>query len=555
MNNAINYLIEPLLKHFFLIDAVCRGFIDEAEKKTILEELAKVFCVPINDETEACFSTAISAVYNDIVDYAAYERLCRTIEFAELTGRAVDLTLADRVVLAQKREAMLAKADIFKQSKNLTADIVAETLLNTATNGNIDAMVTLSYMEYHGLCICEDKRSAMKRLALCAKWNNLFGNLMGIAYGDSDNRRSCYNRLYTILKSSNRREVFKYICDFNSFDPVCEKSPTARIIEKAFGLGIINRNTYDRIFAKAAFSELISAEDKEKLLLNKKKDAIADLSNIPFDVDRGSRFDFNAKKACALPLRREAELDKILCGIFPALHDRSELYNTLLVAGNDEYVADMYLHALQVSFGDEKRVIEVDAGALSLHDFVAAKEHFVLRGLSETKCSHTVFLIKHCEELGERELDELTKLLEYEYRKKFKLMEPTVSLDLSDILIVLFSSAVNASVKRLAEKCDVVWYDKLSSAEKETVIDATFKVRSRSFGIESASLEDAGKRFLVPLGTDRILKIIDGALKKAAYDNETVVTAEALRTVTAQQKHINSRREFGYLRWTEHEEY
>lgn len=314
MNNAVGYLIEPLLTQFFLIDAICRGFIDETKKREIFKELAKIFCVPLNSETEEYFSVAISGQYDSITDYAAYERLCRTIEFAEASGQSIDITLIDRVVLAQKREAMLIKSDLFKQSKNLTSDIIVDTLLNTAMNGNVDAMVTLSYMEYHGLCICKDVKNAKKRLSLCAKWNNLFGNLMGIAY-DARNKQDYYNRLYTILRSSNQREVFKYICDFTSFKQTCEKCSIARIVDKAFGLGIIRRNSYDQIFAKVAFSSLISSEDKEKLLLSKKKDAIVSLSDIPFDVDRKRRFAFDEKKAQSTPLKREVELHQILCSI------------------------------------------------------------------------------------------------------------------------------------------------------------------------------------------------------------------------------------------------
>ena len=510
--------------------------------------------MPLNDETEAYFAVAISAQYNNITDYASYERLCRMIEFAEASGQDIDITLIDRVVLAQKREAMLIKAELFKQSKNLTADIIADTLLDTAMNGNVDAMVTLSYMEYHGLCICKDDENAKKRLSLCAKWNNLFGNLMGIAY-DTRNKEDYYKRLYTILRSSNQREVFKYICDYTSFEQKSEKCPIARIIEKAFGLGIIQRNSYDQLFSKVAFSKLISSEDKEKVLLNKKKDAIVSLSDLPFDVDRKKHFGFDAKKAQNTPLKRETEMHRILCGISPALNKRNDLYQTLLVAGNDEYIADMYSGALRLGFAEKSKVFEVDAGAFSAQDFAAAKEHFILRGLAETKESHTVFLVKHCEDLGDVELDELIKLLDYEYRRKFKLMDPTVSLDLSDVLIVLFSSEVNENVKKLAEECDVVWTERISDIEKETVIDTTFKARAVSFGIEHAIMDDEAKRFLTPFGTDQIVRIIDGALKKAAYDKETVITAETLKTITAQQNLVKYRREFGYLGGTVHEEY
>lgn len=539
------YLIEPLLTQFFLIDAICRGFIPEGDLRGVFQELAKVFCVPMTEETEEYYTLANSGQYKSITDYAAYERLCRTIEFAENSGQDVALTPVDRVVLAQKREAMQIKRELFKQSKNLTADIIADTLLNTALNGNVDAMVTLAYMEYHGICICRDRENAVRRLTLCAKWNHLFGNLMGIAY-DADNRRMYYDTLYTILRSSNQREVFKYICRSTGYAEPCTKSAVARIIEQAFGLGIINRNEYDRIFAKVAFSSLISAEDKEKLLLNKKQGAIVSLSDIPFDVDREKKFTFDRKQAEKLPLARREEMQQLLCSLSPATGNRTDLYRTLLVAGRDAYVAEMYVEALKAGFGKDNKVIEVDAGTLGMQDFAGAKENFLLRGLSETKQSHTVFLVKDCQQIGERELEELIKLLDYEYRCKFKLLEPTVCLDLSDVVIVLFASQINEKVQSLAQECDVVWASRISEEEKQTVIDATFRERARCFGV-GAELDSDGKAFLVTFKPDEITRIIDGALKKAAFENEQVVTAQTLKTISTQQNIPEIRRGFGYM--------
>jgi len=554
MKNAVGYLIEPLLTQFFLIDAICRGFIEDAERIAVFRELAKVLCVPLNEETEEYFRVANAPQYKRITDYSAYERLCRTIEFAQAAGQDVDLTAVDRVILAQKREAMLIKSDIFKQSKNLTTDIIADTLLNTAMNGNVDAMVTLAYMEYHGICICQDTENALKRMRLCAKWNHLFGNLMGIAY-DAQNRADYYDTLFTILRSANQREVFRYIREFTAWDADCTKKPVARIIEKAFGLGIVKRNAYDQIFAKVAFSELISAEDKEKLLLNKKKDAIVSLSVIPFDVEREKTFVFDREKAEKTQLERNAELHAVLCGISPATNNRPQLYRTVLVAGDDDYVSQMYVDALKNGFAGENKVIEVDAGTLTMQDFAGAKENFILRGLSETKQSHTVFLVKQCDEIGERELDELIKLLDYEYRRRFKLLEPTVSLDLSDVLIVLFASQNNDKVRKLADECEVVWTARISEKEKQTVIESMFRARSRSFGIGGVRMEDGCKAYLTPFKTGQIIRLIDGALRKAAYDNETVITAESLRTISAQQNISSGKREFGYLGGAFHEKY
>jgi len=544
MNNKAKYLIEPLLAQYFLIDAICTGFIEESKKADIFKELAKVFCVPMDRETKEYFCVANSGYFRNITDYATYERFCRKIEFAESCGQNVGLTPVDRVILAQKREALMIKSEIFNTSKNITVDIIADTLTDTAMNGNIDAMVTLAYMEYHGLLIGRDTENAMKRMTLCARWNNLFGNLMGIAY-DTENIRDYYNTLHTVLKSANQREVFRYICNFTACGDSSVKCSVAGIIEKAFGLGIIKRNIYDRSFAKVAFSELVSLEDKKKLLLNKKKDAIAYLSDFPFDADTERSYRFDSEKAKMIPLKRKAETEKILCALSPATNNRLNVYQTLLVAGNDGYVVDMYADALKSGFTDNK-VLEVDAAAFSAQDFASSKENFILRGLGETKDTHTVFLVKHCEEIGEKELCELIKLLDYEYRRKFKLLEPTVSLNLSDVLIVLFASENNESVNTLAKECDVVWTEKINDAEKITVIDSTFKTRSGAFGIDDARLDDGGKEYLFSFGTGHIIRIIDSALKKAAYKRETVITTEALKEITAQKKFTKTNGEFGY---------
>ena len=553
MQTAISYLMEPLLTQFFLMDAICHGFLSDTQREETFWELARLFGVPADEETRAVYECATSLQYNRITDSAAYERLCRTVEFARHSGQEVALTAVDRMILAQKREAVSIKKALFHQCTNLTEDLIADTLLTNAMNGNVDAMVTLAYMEYHGLCLRRDTRSALKRIRLCAKWNHLFGNLMGIAY-DKRNRATYYNTLYTVLRSSHQREVFDHLCRVGGYKKACEKQAVARIIDRAFGLGIIRRNFYDPLFAKVAFSPLVSDEDKKKLLLSKRQGAIEALSELPFDVERDTPFAFDRAAAEDIPLHREEETSQVLYSLYPAVSNRPAMYRTLLVAGDDDYVSEMYAAAVKTGFAAHNPVIEVDAGNLTLQDFVGAKEHFILRGLSETGQSHTVFLVKHCEEIGEREQAELMKLLDYEYRRKFNLVEPTVSVDLSDVLIVLFAAKTTASVRRLAQECEVVRTARLSEAEKRTVIDRTFRTRARSFGMEAA-LDEEGAAYLAPFNTEQIVRIIDGALKKAAWDHETVITAAALRTVSDRQNISGSSRPFGYLGGVYHEEY
>ena len=292
---------------------------------------------------------------------------------------------------------------------------------------------------------------------------------------------------------------------------------------------------------------MLSTEDKEKLLLNNKPETIGALLDIPFNAKRDTAYGFDFGLASGIPLPRTEELDKVFCSIYPATNHMPGSYRPLLVAADDEYVPEMYAQALKAGFSGSNKVIEIDAGTLSRADFAGGKENFILRGLSETKQTHTVFLVKHCDEMGEAELEELMKLLDYGYRRKFKLVEPTVSLDLSDVLLVLFASRVNPAVKHLAKECDVLWTAAITQAEKQLMIESVFASRAKSFGIGGAELETAGRTFLTPFKTEQIVRLLDGALKRAAFRNESVITAEALRAVSDQQSIRRNKREFGYL--------
>lgn len=554
MEKTASYLMEPLLTQYFLMDAVCGEYLESDTRKNIYGELTRLFCIPSEKETECFFRAAEAEPFKSVTDSAAYERLCRTIEFARKSGQDVALTEMDRVLLARKQEAMRIKAKLFDKLCNLTDDMIRDTLSNTAMNGDVDAMVMLAYMEYNGICVCEDRASARKRLRLCAKWNHLFGNLMGIAY-DPENAETYYDRLYTVLRSADQKAVFSYICNQTGYGGVPAKDPVADMLETAFGMKRMKRDTYDRSFAKIAFSQLLTAEDKEKLLLNNKSEAIGTLLDIPFNAKRDSAYCFDCEQASRIPLPRTEELERIFCGIYPTSGHIPGGYRPLLVASEDAYIPEMYAEALKAGFSGSNSVIEINAATLSRADFAGGKENFILRGLSETKQTHTVFLIKNCDEMGEAELEELIRFLDYDYRRRFKLLEPTVTLDLSDVLPILFASRVNPAAKRLAKECDVVWTAPITDKEKQLMIGSVFARRAKSFGIGSAKLESDGRAFLAPFKTEQIVLLLDGALKRAAFRNESVITAEALRTVSDQQGIRRSKREFGYLGGGCNEEY
>ena len=144
MNAAFEYLLEPFLVRFYLLESLCGSFISAQQRSRMFTELAGIFC--LEDSRELREYERLSALphFQAVEDLSSYGRLCRTIEFADLTDQHTDLTDRDRRILAQKRKAMTAKAELLPQGKNLTRETVASALTVKAENGSVDAMMALA---------------------------------------------------------------------------------------------------------------------------------------------------------------------------------------------------------------------------------------------------------------------------------------------------------------------------------------------------------------------------------------------------------------------------
>ncbi len=527
MKLALQCLFEPFLTRYFLFESVFGGFITDEEKEKMKNELKRIFCIPSDKEIDGIIATAEQEPFNTIRTPADYERLCRTVEFAERTGQDLGITETDRLILDQKREATAIKSELFKQGRNLTEETVYTTLLNSAMNGSVGAMTTLGYMEYHGICVGEDRHNAFKRIRLSAKWNDLFGNLMGIAY-DEENRRDYYDVLYTVLNGAVRKNSFAHICAFTGFKGECTQNKTAKILERAFGLKEIQRDTYDHGFASAAFSELIPIEDKEKLLLSKQQNTIAALADIPFGKIKKGTFEFDGACADRVTLVREDEVDSIVQNLTAAKRCSDAAYRPLLVICSENYVSHMYLRMIKDG-AEGSAIAEIDAASLTDHEFTPTKDNIIISVISETKSASTLIIIKNVEKLSENQANELRKFLGNEFRRKFRLFSPPVSLDLSGIRFVLFAHGKNYITDKLCAGCDTVETVSVGNEEKDRAIDDIFGQCVDECGCRGITLSDECRPVLREYGADDVTEILNDAVKYAMCGNITIIRPEDLK--------------------------
>ena len=541
--NIESFLFETFLTRYFLLESLTAKEI--SSKKTIFDNLLDIFCLPKSDFTENYFSLSLSEPYSNIDDLSSYNRLCRVIEFATQTGQNIEMKNEDRVVLRRKRDALQISSELFEYGKNLTRETIASVLYEKAMSGNINAMTTLAYMEYNGIGVSKDIDNAIKRIRLATKWNDIFGLLLGI-YFDCENKKRYYDILYTILKNADRRKAFEQICSFKGFTEKCEIDPVARIIEKAFGRGIVKRDSYMSQFAKIAYSKLISTEDKEKLLLNAPKDALSASLDIPFDATDKKKPEFKFECCENIPLQRTNELKKIMQNIAVAVRCPSEVCVPLLIVASSDHVSDMYMKMLYEGFG-ETSVAEIDATSLAVQYLCATKENILLRVLCETKNTNTVVFVKNCEHFEPEALAEFLKLLDYDTRRNFNIFSPSVTADLSNIRFVLFANERNSVVSELSEYCDTVFSERITASEKSVVIDSIFNSRRKTFGCDDLTLGEGCKDFLKNYDIGQIRHIIDNILKNAIYEGYQNVDLSVLENYCREQNVTTVRRGFGFV--------
>jgi hypothetical protein len=178
---------------------------------------------------------------------------------------------------------------------------------------------------------------------------------------------------------------------------------------------------------------------------------------------------------------------------------------------------------------------------------VGGRENIFLRGMMETRSARTVFLVKDCHELEKPQLDELCKLLDGDYRRKYKLFQPPVSLDLSGLVFVLLAQERNAAVQQLAQLCDTVWTERIGQQEKAAVVEAVFRSRAKSFGMEDMTLEAGCREFLGSFDTKHIQQMLDTALRRAVFEGHGPITLAQLKESSREQSLAAPRRGFGYM--------
>ncbi len=537
-----NYLLEPFLASFYLAEAVCRHFISETERSRIFAELADVFCIPESRLAEYYRESGLPH-YRNISNLSEYNRFCRTLEFMKFSGKEIDCTGTDRLIMSQKCIAMKAKQDILESDANITRAALYRTLSDVAELGCVNAMTLLAFLEYNGICFSEAKNRAIVQIRKAAEWNDLFACLMGIAY-DVERTYRYSSILNTVLSFGAHRDAYAVVCARNSLTECSETNPEAELLERAFSYGSVKRDIYNRYYAEFLGSEIVSYEDKKKLVNSEHKDITALISKIPFSATFKKKPCFDRSAADRVLLRRDEELRSILRHVAVATESPGGVSKPLMIASSSGFVCDMYRDMLRDGFAGSG-VVEIDAGSLNVHDLDPTSDNVFLRGVLKTGSARTVFMIHGCEELEDHRIEALTKWFSTAFRKNFELYNPHVTLDFSGLMIILFATAKVSEISSLTSHCETVFTDRVKNEEKRNMIEVALSSALEPYD-SVMSMSEECMTFLEGYDANRIVQIIEFAVRNAVYEGRDEIILTDVKEGGNNPKVISTAGSFGF---------
>ena len=536
------FLVENFLVHYYFLESVCTGFISEESKKEMFYSLADIFCLEKSEELEAHYEQSRLDWVRDIEDYFSYERICRMLEFAEISGQEAELDDLDKLTLMSKRTAMVARGEVFRNSKTLTANTLSAMLHESAGNGSVYAMGALSYMEYHGICVLPSPEHAVRLLRPCAKWNDVFANLMGIRY-DTANAHGYYARLKTVLGRLGLSHVFDRICEYNGYTFTGKADDISGILAKAISMNLVKKEYFDRPFAGMLFSSIIPIEDKERMAVSKQKEWSC---AIPFDIEASRKMTFDVSCAERTPLDRGEESRAVAENLLFAAMSPDSVYKPLLIASGDEFISDMYAEMIKDGLGDSS-VVELDATKLHPMDLSPTVENVFIRSVCNTRSSATVFIIKNCEGLKPEAVEELVKFMDYSVRRRFKPAQTSLSLDLSDMKFILLADEGGWQVKTLSAVCDTVYTKGVTKEEMPRAIDTMLGARASVFSVGKLILAPECYGHLAQHSISELKNITDAIVRDSVLRQRTEVTLEDVMRA-CKSKHIaHGAQGFGFM--------
>ena len=468
-------LVETFLYEYFLYNSILGGKFYNHKK--LYFALSDIFCLT-EQEVSPYFDLVESKAIQEITTEDEYKRYKRLKQFNTMVGNEQSYSEIQDLIIAIKGDAITTAAQFGMLAENEWTEILTvKTIMGNAENGNIIALRILGTLQCEGIVLRKDVIGGVKRIKDAMQWGDIPSALAMLKYSDMDKvailktlNSSVKNTPYEFL--TRIAEDRYYVSAENKFNE------EILLIKQAFKVNKLKQDTYDSIYARLVFSDVINIKDKEKVLFAENKEILSDTCDLPLRLKyRTLNLDESAFNEMAL--NRKSERESIMQVLDCNDLRISDSYRPLCISSSSDFTLMTYETAIRNSL-KSANIEKIEVGEIGEPDVEPTKNNIFVRGLNENKSN--VYFLYFRGDIGEEAFRFAKSFLRSEKRRKFRLNRPAVTLDLSSVLPICVCDKEYA--KKLKELVEIIELAPVKKEEMICVIKDILEKKIKNYSME-----------------------------------------------------------------------
>ncbi len=502
----MRYLEEIFLTEYFAYESFLNDRVKSRER--IFDILATVFLLSKEDAIRLKRLVNLDEVKEILTDkdYYQYKRLEQFYALSNSTQktRKDDLTK----IIQIKGNALVNFFKCFPEKQPHTA----QTLLKQATSGDVQAKRMVGLMMIEGIIFNKDETRALKLLKQAASWQSIEAMLTLLAF-DKDSRKKTLSSLKVALYNLAEDNLFNMIRENYGIEDEIEGDENAEILQKLLNQGIVTATAFSPRWARTIFSSVISKNDKERILFSTNPNAIPETSNLPLKLQE-SDANYNLAVFDDMPFSRE-ETSVIKNALNNSDLRKHSWYKVPCLVSKSSALLNLYCEYFKKAAKDSSITV-IDVNEIEPQVLEPTSNNVFLNSCNEDK--DNVYCIFIQGEVSEARLEVVKNFLIN--RHHFSIQNPSVSLNLSAILPIVFCDAEVAT--KLRKVCTVIRIQDVQKEEKADLVEYELEKASSLYGVE-ISMEPTLKEMLCSYSLDQAIYLLHEAVRVNRKRGEALI--------------------------------
>lgn len=497
-------VVELFISEYFSIKTILGTYLKD--EKTLFSSLSKVFLIPDSDVDKLyrLAENEVARKINTENDFLTYQRMQKYFMLSDMSDELN--SEYDEIARIKGNTILSAQKNKLFSDNDATKNTIYNDILLALSEGSLEAMRIMGILQCEGIFVAKNKKLGFNYLSKSASWNDLASTLALLYYFDK-NRAYNMQRLFQIVTGTPFEELYflaTKVYGKQSHDKIHEID----LLEYAFESGVVKREVFESVYSRILGSSALSIKEKEKALLSQNKELLSTINDLPLNLSAENVVRFDTSKIKESALKREAEQEKV-----ERILKNSDLrglpsFRPLCLCCDSKYVLNSYAKAISAKSTDT-HVELIDVSVLTEYDLNPAQNNVFVRNIDEDKDNR--LLLFFFGEISKAKIEVIKNILLPDYRAKFHLANPNVTLNLSSVLPICFTDEKNSHL--LKPYCDVVKLSALAEGEKVIALKDILKEKEIVYGINKINVDDKTLNLICEYDLDIINGIIDAVIR------------------------------------------